>query len=253
MFVRIPISLLLLLPLSTTTYAAPTRTRTQCRCSYVPNAPPPSPPIDTPSAAHWAPPITYPSSTPPVSVGAQTCSEQYATSVVVSSSASEAGRGQRTASSSDGRILACSWEVEERKETVRIVNLNRSLDENVWFLQLVILVSVVAFVAEGVHWGVRWLQQRREQQRQQQQQQQQQQQPVSEKTRLRLSGAEKLLLAVPPMGSSTNPIASPGVDKKLRAYRYEATRYFVTQGASGRREFIAYEEDSDDESNRPVM
>jgi hypothetical protein len=44
---------------------------------------------------------------------------------------------------------------------------------------------------------------------------------------------------------------SPGADKKKRAY--ESTRYFVKQGAGGKREFIAYDDEDDDEVNRPVM
>ena len=75
-------------------------------------------------------------------------------------------------------------------------------------------------------------------------------QHTSEKSRLRLPGGEKLLLAVP-TGSNVSSICSPGAEKKLRAY--ETTQYFVTQTPSGKREFIAYDDYSDDESNRPVM
>jgi hypothetical protein len=69
---------------------------------------------------------------------------------------------------------------------------------------------------------------------------------------LRLSGAEKRLLAIPESYSyNQDAMFSPGADKKMRAY--ETTRYFVSQGKSGRREFIAYDDDSDDEVNRPVL
>lgn len=71
---------------------------------------------------------------------------------------------------------------------------------------------------------------------------------------LRLVGAEKRLLAIPstPYHNAADAMASPGAEKKLRAY-YEAPRYFVAQGGNGRREFIAYDDDSDDEINRPVL
>lgn len=75
--------------------------------------------------------------------------------------------------------------------------------------------------------------------------------PVSEKSSLRLTGAERRLLAIPTGPQEADSVFSPGAEKKLRAY--ETTRYFVTQASSGRREFIAYDDDSDDEANRPVM
>jgi len=64
-------------------------------------------------------------------------------------------------------------------------------------------------------------------------------------------GSEQRLLAIPTGPHTADAVASPGAEKKLRAY--ESTKYFVTRYASGRKEFIAYEDDSDDESNRPVM
>ena len=64
-------------------------------------------------------------------------------------------------------------------------------------------------------------------------------------------GSEQRLLAIPTGPHTADVVASPGAEKKLRAY--ESTKYFVTRYASGRKEFIAYEDDSDDESNRPVM
>jgi hypothetical protein len=77
--------------------------------------------------------------------------------------------------------------------------------------------------------------------------------PICEKSSLRLTGAEKRLLAIPTDVQQASSLFSPGAEKKLRAY--ETTRYFVTQASSGRREFIAYDDDddSDDEANRPVM
>jgi hypothetical protein len=67
---------------------------------------------------------------------------------------------------------------------------------------------------------------------------------------LRLSGEEKTLLAVP-LTNSGDFMYSPGVQKKLRAY--ETAKYFVSEGSNGKREFVAYESEDDDEVNRPVM
>ena len=72
----------------------------------------------------------------------------------------------------------------------------------------------------------------------------------SKKSGLRLPGAEKRLLAIPSPNTETYAVFSPGAEKKLRAY--ESTRYYVAQSSSGKREFIAYEDD-DDEMSRPVM
>jgi hypothetical protein len=59
--------------------------------------------------------------------------------------------------------------------------------------------------------------------------------------RLRLSGEERRLLAIPVLDRSD--MRSPGIEKKMRAYAspgWKAQRY-------------AYIEDEDDEFNRPVM
>jgi hypothetical protein len=59
--------------------------------------------------------------------------------------------------------------------------------------------------------------------------------------RLRLSGSERLLLAIP--APDPHAMRSPGIEKKMRAYAspsWKSQRY-------------AYIEDEDDEFNRPVM
>jgi hypothetical protein len=129
---------------------------------------------------------------------------------------------------------------------------------NLWALQIIVAVLIFVCVAEGVHLGMRWYAKLDVDSservltgyRMDKRSKALDVQPIPEKSRLRLLGGEKLLLAIP-TAPNTNSICSPGAEKKLRAY--ETTRYFVTQTPSGRREFIAYDDDSDDESNRPVM
>ncbi|OAG10616.1 uncharacterized protein CC84DRAFT_490789 [Paraphaeosphaeria sporulosa] len=103
-------------------------------------------------------------------------------------------------------------------------------------LQVVVVLVVVACVAEGVMFGMRWMAART---------------PTALITlplpipgrpaRLRLSGEERRLLAIPVLDQFD--MRSPGVEKKLRVYAspgWKAQRY-------------AYIEDEDDEFNRPVM
>ena len=112
-----------------------------------------------------------------------------------------------------------------------------------WTLQVIVAVTILACVVEGIHLGLRWFYGCSADSAEDMN--------SSEKA-LRLPGGERLLLAVPTQVSNEkNEISSPGAEKKIRAY--EATRYFVVKGSSGRREFIAYDSDDDDEANRPVM
>ncbi|KAF2440436.1 hypothetical protein P171DRAFT_435229 [Karstenula rhodostoma CBS 690.94] len=108
-------------------------------------------------------------------------------------------------------------------------------------LQVVVALVVVACVAEGVMFGLRWMAAR----------------TSTTLTHLplplplplpghphplRLSGKERLLLAIPTT-PDRHAMRSPGVEKKLRVYAspsWKAQRY-------------AYIEDEDDEFNRPVM
>ncbi|KAF9735042.1 hypothetical protein PMIN06_000815 [Paraphaeosphaeria minitans] len=103
-------------------------------------------------------------------------------------------------------------------------------------LQVVVILVVVACVAEGVMFGMRWMASRTP--------------PAlitlpltipGRPARLRLSGEERRLFAIPV--SDDFDTRSPGVEKKLRVYAslsWQAQRY-------------AYIEDEDDEFNRPVM
>ncbi|RMZ72296.1 hypothetical protein GMOD_00007312 [Pyrenophora seminiperda CCB06] len=215
-----------------TTTAAPSRTQTQCRCKIVQEA---AQPIYTPSAAHWSPANPTPSP-----VAADVCAslaiqlerfqhtepELYhaymrdakkpvPTNVLMAGGSSTETKDAVASSSpqpppKQGRI-ACYAAPKSSGSDFQSSFLS------LWALQILILVSILACVAEGIHLGIQ---------------------------RYRL-------LAIPTGPHINDVVASPGAEKKLRAY--ESTKYFVTRYASGRKEFIAYEDDSDDESNRPVM
>ncbi|KAA8614575.1 hypothetical protein PtrSN002B_000147 [Pyrenophora tritici-repentis] len=199
------------------TTAAPSRTQTQCRCEIVQEA---ASPAYTPSAAHWSPANPSPSPSPvdvcsslavqlerfqhtepelynvymrhgkkpvPTHVLMAGASSSETQNAVASSSSSPSPTPQQ-----HGRIR-CSAAPKPTTSDYQSSFLS------LWALQIVIVVSILACIAEGIHLGIQ----------------------------------------------------HPGAEKKLRAY--ESTKYFVTRYASGRKEFIAYEDDSDDESNRPVM
>ena len=264
-----------------TTYAAPTRTH--CRCSIISDAP--SSATYTPSSAHWSPASPSSSQIATVDICASlgpeleriqhTKSELYI-SYIRSTQAFPIDDEQRPLPTSvlmdfSSRKGSNNEESEEAPEPTsqaqqRIVCYSepelfsafQSSVVNLWTLHIIVAVLVFVCVAEGVYLGMRWYadpdmkpsEQVLTVYRMDKRSKALDAQPISEQSRLRLLGGEKLLLAVP-TGLNTNPICSPGAEKKLRAY--ETTRYFVTQTPSGRREFIAYDDDSDDESNRPVM
>lgn len=110
-----------------------------------------------------------------------------------------------------------------------------------WALQIIVAITILACVAEGIHLGVRWFYGSSVASEEDQ---------VSSEKALRLPGAERLLLAIPTQGNVVD-LLSPGAEKKMKAY--ESARYFVVKSSSGRREFIAYDSEDDDEANRPVM
>lgn len=100
-------------------------------------------------------------------------------------------------------------------------------------LQLIIALTILACVAEGVNMGMRWMQKRYIKSE------------VQTKPALRLLGGERRLRAF-----SADQAPSPGVEKKLRAYE---DRQWVNRSPSQKHEFNAFEEDEDDEMNMPVM
>ncbi|KNG47335.1 hypothetical protein DDE82_000887 [Stemphylium lycopersici] len=276
-------SLLTIILFSTTTLAAPTRTH--CRCQIVSNTVP-TPAIYTPAAAHWTPVNPSPANASPspnafvpapvaldvcTSLGSElerfrhTEPELYdlymhgsgnsdaavaqkpiPTSVLLNrketAHAQSSEQQSRALSPENGSRIVC---FSEQQTTERFSAEFQSSFLGLWALQIIVVVTVLACVAEGVHLGKNWFQYYKEVNTSAS--------PSSpgSNNSLRLSGAEKRLLAIPTDPQVADAVCSPGAEKKLKAY--EATRYFVTQGKSGRREFIAYEDDSDDEVNRPVM
>lgn len=71
--------------------------------------------------------------------------------------------------------------------------------------------------------------------------------PGKLESKLRLTGAERLLCAFP-QNEDANLMFSPGLEKKTQAYLN-----FVAKPPSEKCEFIAYDDEDDDEANRPVM
>lgn len=129
---------------------------------------------------------------------------------------------------------------------------------NLWATQLIVVLAVFACIAEGLHLGLRWyvdspsrseanivLTFSRRMERQSKDN------GAQVPGHLRLQGGEKRLLAIPPSNTDPECIFSPGADKKLRAY--ESPRYVPVHWTMVKREFTAYDEEDDDEMNRPVM
>jgi hypothetical protein len=112
-----------------------------------------------------------------------------------------------------------------------------------WALQIIVAITILACVAEGIHLGMRWYSGASCSESEEDH--------ISSERALQLPGNERLLLAIPLQINEKDELFSPGAEKKTRAY--EATRYFVVKSPSGRREFIAYDSEDDDEANRPVM
>ncbi|KAJ4374277.1 hypothetical protein N0V83_003018 [Neocucurbitaria cava] len=256
---------------STSITAAPTRTH--CRCTIVSDGP--SPAIYTPSSAHWTP--SEPSPSPPTTdicfnLGAElenfqdtepdlydfyieqfkstTSNEDSPTAITTSLNFAARHRlrasTQKSHHDSEPRPTSRPQQrIVCHSEPEAFTSEYQSNFVNLWALQIIIAVSIFACLAEGIHIGLRWMHQRN------QNHQAAAAELSSQSSSLRLAGAEKRLLAIPTSGTQSDQLFSPGADKKLRAYA--STRYFVTQSSSGKREFIAYEEDDDDEANRPVM
>ncbi|KZM19818.1 uncharacterized protein EKO05_0004412 [Ascochyta rabiei] len=264
-------SLLTTFLLTTAALAAPTRTQspTHCRCLLVSDA---LHPLETPSAAHWTPANWKPTDpTPSASPYHQTpdqCEnlgpelenfrhakpdlyESYVrdkistTSYPTTHSDTEMplstqvlmNRVSRPTSHANERIVCYA-----EPETFSAYN-DSCL--TLWALQIIVAATILACVAEAIHLGMRWFFGTASSSPDCEESH------MSSQKALRLPGAERLLLAIPTRASEKDDIFSPGADKKTKAY--EATRYFVVKSSSGRREFIAYDSEDDDEANRPVM
>ncbi|KAJ4988982.1 hypothetical protein SVAN01_05606 [Stagonosporopsis vannaccii] len=251
--------------LSTTSLAAPTRTlaRTHCRCILVSDT---FNPLETPSAAHWTPAAWKPTDPAPSAASqhhdhVEECADlgpeldtfrhtnpdlydSYMRDKIAANTVDDEekplptevlmNREPRPTSRPSERIVCYS-----EPETFTVYN-DSCL--TLWGLQIIVAITILACVAEGIHLGMRWFSSSPSNDPEHD--------VLSEKA-LRLPGAERLLLAIPAQVSEQDDVFSPGAEKKLMAY--EATRYFVVKSSSGRREFIAYDSEDDDEANRPVM
>ncbi|KAJ4413186.1 hypothetical protein N0V91_000160 [Didymella pomorum] len=247
----------------TATLAAPTRTqqRSHCRCVLVSDI---LNPLESPSAAHWTPANwkptdPTPSASPYHQQSPDKCAtlgpeldnfrharpdlyESYVRDKIHSDDEEKPlptevlmSKEQRpTSSSASHERIVCYAEPET---TTAYTDSCLTL----WALQIIVAITILACVAEGIHLGMRWFSGSSAAA----------EDDSSNEKALRLPGAERLLLAIPAQVSEKESVFSPGADKKMKAY--EATRYFVVKGSSGRREFIAYDSEDDDEANRPVM
>lgn len=252
--------------LSTTSLAAPTRTQTRahCRCVLVSDT---FNPLETPSAAHWTPAAwkptdPTPSASPKHHRNLDKCADlgpeletfrhtnpdlydSYVRDKIAANTAVDdeekplptevlMNREPRPTSRPTERIVCYS-----EPETFTAYN-DSCL--TLWGLQIIVAITILACVGEGIHLGMRWASGSASTDCEH---------DASSEKALRLPGAERLLLAIPAQVTENEDVFSPGVEKKLKAY--EATRYFVVKSSSGRREFIAYDSEDDDEANRPVM
>lgn len=258
-------TLLTSLLFSTTALAAPTRTQshTHCRCVLVSD---PFDPLQTPSAAHWTP-ASWKATDPTPSFSPQQQQQNVDKCATLGPELENFRQAQPDlyASYVQDKISTDIYEQEKPLPTEVLMSKKprptSRLNERIvcysepetvtayntscltlWALQIIVAATILACVAEGIHLAMRWFSVSRTSSEENQ---------VSSEKALRLPGAERLLLAIPAPVSEKADIFSPGADKKLRAY--EATRYFVVKSSSGRREFIAYDSDDDDEANRPVM
>jgi hypothetical protein len=256
MLITSPTSLFLSTLLLSTTTAAPARTH--CRCSVVSN---PSPAQQTPSAASQTPlaadvcaslgpelenfqntnPELYSSYFPPSTQNPdESGKEQSIATTVWLDFASRNALKERQDRNTEPRPTSRPFErVVCYSESEPFTTFRSSL-ATLWATQIVIALAILVCLAEGAHLGMQWY-------------------AASSRTPhshhipekrsglLRLAGTEKLLLALPTIDVEASP-RSPGMEKKMRAYEASPAQ---TPGA--KREFNAYEDDSDDEMHRPVM
>ncbi|KAF2132143.1 hypothetical protein P153DRAFT_185068 [Dothidotthia symphoricarpi CBS 119687] len=252
--------------LSTASIAAPTRAH--CRCTIVSDTAPLS--QHTPSSAHWTPSEPLPSpSVPDVcgNLGLELESFRHSQPSLFDSyiypnghsKPSPASDAQQPISTTVLLDLAARYgfqntHLEDEQEPrptsrphERIVchsepepfSAYQDSFVTLWALHVIVALAIFACAAEGVHLGMRWMNRRNDANHNH----------ISEKpkSRLRLTGAEKLLCAFPP-SVYPNSMFSPGVEKKTQAYLD-----FVVKAPCEKREFIAYDDEEDDEANWPVM
>lgn len=250
----------------TATLAVPTRTlqRSHCRCVLAPNV---FNPLVTPSAEHWTPANWKPTDPTPsaspyrqqspdkcATLGPELENFRHAKPDLYDSYVRDKIAALAPHASHEMPLPTEVLMNELPRSTSRVTEHIVCYSEpeafsaysdsclTLWALQIIVAMAILACVAEAINLGMRWFSSSSIASGEDQ---------VSSEKALRLPGAERLLLAIPAQVNAKDDMFSPGADKKTKAY--EATRYFVVKSASGRREFIAYDSEDDDEANRPVM
>jgi hypothetical protein len=228
---------------STAAVAAPTRTH--CRCTIVTDAAPAA--IITPSVAHWTP--TESSSNP---IAGDTCSNlgpelenfQHTEPDLYASYVSKPGGDlQRPLA---GNVLvkfaAANANINEPRPTARPhqrIVCRSEADPftayhgsfvTLWALQIVVAIAILACIAEGVHLSLRWYGTT----------------DSSTHCVMRLPGSQNLVLRLSSSGVEVR-------DAEKKDGTQQATPMLVVEAPNGDRVCITYEEDDDDEMNRPVM
>jgi hypothetical protein len=227
--------------LSTTTSAAPTRTH--CRCTVVADTPPAA--IFSPSAAHWSPAELSPSTLtqdlcsnlgPQLEHFQRTAPDLYASYVskpeddnnnnVLVKFAAQSKRDQepRPTERPHQRIVC-------RSESDPFTAYNGSF-VTLWALQIVVAVAILACMVEGVHLCMRWYGAHDNR--------------TLQHSVMRLPGSGLLL-------KISGATKSVEVRDEKKDWRHEATPMLIVQAPNGDRVCITYEEEDDDEANRPVM
>lgn len=252
---RIPLFASTLL-FASTTKAAPTRTH--CRCTVVADTPATA--ISTPSVAHWSP--AEPSPSP---IAADICSslgpelenfqltkpelyESYlpktegwtndidtqrplTTKVLVNFAAGHAFRIDDN-EKVPGPTIRPHQRIVCRSEPDPFTEYQGSF-VTLWILQVIIAVAILACIAEGLHLSMRWY--------------------GTSNASVHYSGTRGLIR---PPGSEklVLEISQPNTEESEKCARtYASTPLLIVQAPNGDRVCISYEEDDDDEMNRPVM
>jgi hypothetical protein len=239
---------------STAAVAAPTRTH--CRCTIVTDAAPAA--IVTPSVAHWTP--TESSSNP---LAGDVCSnlgpelenfqhtkpDLYASYVSRPEGFSANGDLQRPLTgdmfvkfaAADG-LRSRGGSNNEPRPTARPhqrIVCRSEADPftayqgsfvTLWALQMVVAIAILACIAEGVHLSLRWYGTT----------------DSASHSMMRLPGSRNLVLRFSSSGIEVR-------DAEKEDGTEQETPMLVVQAPNGDRVRITYEEDDDDEMNRPVM
>ncbi|KAH4208134.1 hypothetical protein HBI25_009890 [Parastagonospora nodorum] len=223
--------------LLSTTSAAPTRTH--CRCTVVADT---ANVISSPSTAHWTP--AQPSPSP---IFSDICSnlgpelenfqhsepDLYAAYLSRTEGPSSTNDHQRVflSPARENGLLARKESSEPRPSSrprQRIVCRSEPDPATeyqpsfvtLWVLQVIVVISIMACVAEGIHLSLRWY-------------------GTPDSAMVPFFGSEKLLIEV--------------LDSEKNTQTMVTTPMLIVQAPNGDRVCVTYDEDEDDEMNRPVM